>query len=82
MANNRLYLYCPRCNKALMIGKHFGGTYNIRENIENISNFMSEHRWCLNQVDSLFAIGLCLAEEDGNCDTMTGLEIPSSAEIE
>lgn len=45
MADNRLYLYCPECNKHLFLGKHFGGGYNITDwcTIEMIEQFINEH---------------------------------------
>lgn len=70
MANNRLYLYCPECNRCLYLGKHFGGNYRIDENIEGISLFLERHRWC----DK--AVYLC---EEFDYDGVTDKVLPNEA---
>ena len=75
MANNRLYLCCPKCKDKIMLGKNFGGTYNIRVTIDDIAEFLGEHRWCYANNDKLSDKGVFLAEEFGTGDTMTGVEL-------
>lgn len=75
MANNRLYICCPKCRDRIMLGKHFGGTYNIRVTIDDIAEFFDAHRWCYAENNNPSDKGVFLAEEDGHYDTMTGVEI-------
>lgn len=79
MANNRLYLYCPACNEALSLGKHFGGMYTLYDYVNNthdIQDFIDKHRYCLCSSDN--EIGIVLCEEFGSGDTMTGVELPDN----
>lgn len=42
MANNRLYLRCTGCGKMIMVAKHFGGPWDMR-NSDYVSEFLIEH---------------------------------------
>lgn len=47
MANNRVYLYCPDCNEAVMLAKHMAGPWYFREDrIDAIDSFWDEHWAC------------------------------------
>lgn len=39
MANNRLGIYCTKCNEFFMIAKHFGGDYDVRKSVTEINAF-------------------------------------------
>ena len=76
MANNRLYIYCPRCNEYLFLGKHFGSPYNLQRGyIEDLQDFIDDHFYCRGENDP----GVCLLEEAGNFESMTGRELPEGA---
>ena len=47
MANNRAYLYCPACNEALCIAKHFATAFDLRAEPWKIDSFFRQHVWCL-----------------------------------
>lgn len=81
MANNRLYIYCKKCNVGLQISKHYNEPYQIsEESIAEINEFLENHFY-----DHDGAVYLC--EEDADCAdscinvSITGKELPSEAEI-
>lgn len=49
MANNRMYLYCTKCNRHQYIAKSFGEywTTSPHESIDNLFvDFMADHFFC------------------------------------
>ena len=57
MANNRLYIYCPMHKEGVMLGKHYGGPYNLNDNgVMRFRDFLVEHAFCTN---------IYLCEENG-----------------
>lgn len=80
MANNRLYLYCRHCNEALGLDKNFGGPYSIRCTIEDIEDFLAEHRFF--DFDTCeYEHNIILCEEFGDSDSITGVELPDHAKF-
>lgn len=43
MANNRMYLKCNGCGKAIFLGKHFGDPWYISKDKDEIDSFFRRH---------------------------------------
>lgn len=59
MANNRLYLRCKQCGKVIVLGKHFGGSLTVSQDLENrLQDFFIEHCYC-NLDGVIYSLELC-----------------------
>jgi len=47
MSNNIAWLYCPICNEATMLAKHFGTAFDFRNTPEGLDKFFRDHVWCI-----------------------------------
>lgn len=72
MANNRLGIYCTKCNEFFMIAKHFCGDYDLRKSNEQINAFLDKHPW-------YSGCAIELREELGEYQSVTGKEVPNDA---
>lgn len=72
MANNRLGLYCTKCNEFFMIAKHFCDDYSINKSVEAINAFLDKHPW-------YHECKIELREELGNYQSLTHNEVPNDA---
>ena len=72
MANNRLGIYCTKCNEFFMIAKHFCGDYDIRKSKREINAFLDKHAWYR-------GCTIELRKELGNYQSATGREVPDDA---
>ena len=69
MANNRLYLKCPKCGKSVCLGKSFGASFDTPYTGEpsefetRINDFFEEH-WTCSIEDEDFPDGGKFALED------------------
>lgn len=47
MANNRMYLHCPVCNKNCLLAKHFGNDFApADELVSRLQAFLGQHTTC------------------------------------
>lgn len=72
MANNRLGIYCTKCNEFFMIAKHFGGDYDLRKSNNQINAFLDKHPWYR-------GCTIELREEFGDFQSVTDMEVPIDA---
>ena len=69
MANNRLYMYCKKCNESILLAKNFGSGYGAYSTVDEIDKFLNEHSFCEHSV--------ILCEEDIHSGfSITDTELP------
>ena len=54
MANNRMYLKCNGCGKAIFLGRHYGQPWTIDKNLDEIHSFFRRHWECMLPQDKPF----------------------------
>ena len=74
MSNNIAWLYCPICNEATMLAKHFGTAFDFRNTSEGLDKFFRDHVWCIHHCSILNGSHLQLRFDHSGI----GLEIPRS----
>lgn len=71
MANNRLYIFCDRCNEGIMIAKDYGG-YGFCRTKDEVNHFFEKHQMCKNSWK--------LGEETVDEESSTTFQVPLDVE--
>ena len=73
MANDRLFIACPKCNESKLLAKYWGGgEYATSMHIEDLAGFLAKHTMdCLDWYDGMDCPRNWKLETERNVDWTT-----------
>lgn len=79
MANNRMFLFCPECNEAAAVSKHFGSGWHDFHESEHTAGFLNDHMWCRHKDG--FDCGTQLELRYETCEADEDRQLPPNVKI-